>query len=198
MPSPRIQSRAEHLPLIATKIRNSPHITKSSKDAMNCVSTAIDIKHRRNELRPNNKNMAKAFQDKLRKIQVRLPQAIKRLPGIVKTEGLRFIADNFKHQGFEVKKGQYKKWKKKKEGNKPTLIGEKRGGGMRRSWKGSSTQAQAEFSSAKPYTEVHNDGLMAGKPPGFKMPQRQMIGDSEALHGRVENKLDGLAKEVFL
>ena len=141
--------------------------------------------------------MAESFQKKLAEIQTRLPQALKRFPSIAKVEGLRFIADNFKHQGFEEKTGQYKKWPKKKKGKKPTLIGEKRGGAMRRSWQGTSSDTQAEFTSQLPYTEVHNDGLRAGRPPGFDMPQRQMIGDSEALNARIEKKLDEVAEDIF-
>ena len=151
--------------------------------------------------------MAQSFQKKLAEIQTRLPQALKRFPSIAKVEGLRFIADNFKHQGFEEKTGQYKKWQKKKgrkkgdstiSPKKPTLIGEKRGGAMRRSWQGTSSDTQAEFTSQLPYTEVHNDGLRAGRPPGFDMPQRQMIGDSEALNARIEKKLDETAQNIFM
>ena len=144
--------------------------------------------------------MANNFQTKLRQIQAKIPQLVKRIPGIAKTEGLRFIADNFKHQGFEEKPGQYKPWqkKKKKDARKPVLIGEKRGGAMRRSWEGKSDTKHAEFSSQKPYTEVHNEGLQAGRPPGFIMPERRMIGESEAFNKRIEDKLDKMVDDVYL
>lgn len=142
--------------------------------------------------------MAQSFQQKMAEISAALPQAIKRLPGIAKIEGLRFIADNFKHQGFEVKTGQYKGWAKKKKGKKPTLIGEKRGGAMRRGWQGESSDTQAVFSSQLPYTEVHNEGLQAGRPPGFTMPERRMIGNSEALSARIEKKFDEVAQQIFI
>lgn len=139
----------------------------------------------------------KDFQRKLSEIQRKLPAAIKRLPGIAKIEGLRFIAENFKRQGFEEKPGKVKKWKKKKNGHKPTLIGEKRGGAMRRGWQGKSNDTHAELSNQLPYTEVHNDGLMAGRPPGFKMPQREMIGPSEALDKNIEDKFDRVVDDTF-
>lgn len=44
--------------------------------------------------------MNNAFFNKLAEIRQRLPDAIKRLPGIAKVEGLRFIADNFDKEGF--------------------------------------------------------------------------------------------------
>lgn len=144
--------------------------------------------------------MANSFQRKIQEITQRIPHFVKDLPRIAKIEGLQFIADNFKHQGFEKKPGSYDKWKGKKKGRKPTLIGEKQGGAMRRSWVGDTTTTEhaVEFSSALPYTEVHNEGLQAGKPPGFDMPQRQMIGESEALDKRIEAKFDRMAKEIFM
>jgi phage gpG-like protein len=141
------------------------------------------------------------FINKLNEIRQRIPAAIKRLPGIAKVEGLRFIADNFKNQGFEEKTGSYTPWKKKaKEGaSKNILIGEKRGGSLKRSWKQDTTanETQAEFTSALPYAEVHNQGLKAGRPPGFSMPPRPMIGPSEALDNRIENKFNQMADDIF-
>lgn len=141
-----------------------------------------------------------ALQQKLIDLQRRLPEVIKRLPGVAKVEGLKFIADNFKHEGFEEKPGQYKSWPKRKgEKKKKKLIGEKRGGGLKRSWQQDSKAEgnKAEFVSAKPYAEVHNDGLQAGKPPGFKMDQSEMIGPSEALDKRIEDKFDRMVEDFF-
>lgn len=56
--------------------------------------------------------MSSSFQNKLRQIQTRIPMVVQRIPGVVKVEGMKFIADNFKQQGFEEKPGQYKKWAK--------------------------------------------------------------------------------------
>lgn len=138
-----------------------------------------------------------AFQRKIRQLEQRIPQMTKRLPGVAKVEGLKFIDDNFQHEGFEEKPGQYKRWKKKKKGSKKTLIGEKRGGGMRQSWKGESNESSTTFTSKKPYTEVHNEGGPAGKPPGFIMPERRMIGESDALDKRIEQKFDRMAEDIF-
>lgn len=141
------------------------------------------------------------FLNKLDELRKTLPQIIKRLPGIAKVEGLRFIADNFDKEGFEEKTGSYKAWKKKqtKGASKNTLMGEKRGGSLKRSWK-QETQATGttvEFTSSLPYAAVHNDGLQAGRPPGFTMPERKMIGDSEALFSRIEGKLDRMVDEAM-
>jgi phage gpG-like protein len=143
--------------------------------------------------------MANNFQQKIQEITRRIPRFVKDLPRIAKVEGLQFIADNFKQQGFEKKPGSYDKWKKKKQGRKPTLIGENRGGAMRRSWQGDTTTTEhtVEFTSALPYTEVHNEGLRAGRPPGFDMPQREMIGPSDALDKRIQDKFDRMAEDIF-
>ena len=141
------------------------------------------------------------FINKLNELHSKIPAAIKRLPGIAKVEGLRFIADNFAKEGFENKPGSYESWKKKqtKGARKNTLMGEKRGGSLKRGWK-QETQATGttvEFTSSLPYAEVHNDGLQAGRPPGFTMPERKMIGDSEALNKRIEGKFDRMVEEIF-
>lgn len=141
-----------------------------------------------------------AFLAKIAEIKRRVPDLMKRLPGVAKVEGLRFIADNFGKEGFEEKTGSYKKWQAtKKDKSKKKLVGEKRGGSLKRSWQ-QETQAKGttvEFTSGLIYAEVHNEGLQAGRPPGFTMPQRQMIGDSEALFARIEKKMDKMADEVF-
>jgi phage gpG-like protein len=141
------------------------------------------------------------FIKKLDQIRQQLPAIFKRLPGIAKVEGLRFIADNFEHEGFEEKKGSYKAWPKKKTkgATKKTLVGEKRGASLKRSWQQDSTAGAdyTAFQSQLPYAGVHNDGLKAGRPPGFMMPERKMIGDSEALFGRIEGKMDRMMDEAI-
>jgi len=149
--------------------------------------------------------MNNEFTRKMTEINNRIPAMVKRLPGIAKVEGLNFIHDNFDKEGFENKPGSVKKWDKRK---KETGKGKKKRSGrqllidagkMRRSFD-TETQAKAgsvEFTSSMPYTEAHNDGLQAGRPPGFTMPERKMIGDSEALTKRIEAKFDRMAEEVF-
>lgn len=153
--------------------------------------------------------MNNSFQKKLRHIQTRIPQMVRRLPNIAKVEGLDFIHDNFKQRGFETAPDKYKKWKSRKRSTLRSYTSGKNKGkqhGMlqktsklRRSWDNetTSTATQVAFTSSLPYAAVHNEGLKAGKPPGFKMPQRQMIGPSKALDIRIERKLDKLADDIF-
>lgn len=141
-----------------------------------------------------------AFFRKIDEIQRKLPGVAKKLPGIAKVEGLRFIADNFKREGFEEKTGVYKSWPKRKTAKtKKKLVGEKWGGSLKRSWQKSTKAAgtKAEFTSQLVYADVHNEGLKAGRPPGFTMPQSQMIGDSEALFSRIEKKADSLVDKIM-
>lgn len=145
--------------------------------------------------------MNNAFFNKINEIRTRLPQVVRRLPGIAKVEGLRFISDNFQKEGFEHKKGQYSAWKTKdkKDARKKILVGEKRGGSLKRSWQQGTEakETKVEFTSQLPYAGVHNEGLQAGRPPGFIMPQRQMIGPSDALDARIEKKFDQVVNDIF-
>lgn len=149
--------------------------------------------------------MNNEFFNKLAEIRKRIPEILKRLPGIAKVEGLNFIHDNFDKEGFENKPGSVKKWDKRK---KETGKGKKKRAGrqvlidkgkLRRSWDQETTAkgTAVEFTSSMPYAEAHNDGLKAGRPPGFTMPERKMIGDSEALDKRIENKLDRMVDDVM-
>lgn len=142
----------------------------------------------------NQKDLHKKFVD----LKIEVPKFVRRIPGIVKVEGLRFIADNFDREGFEKSKGNYKKWPKRKgDKNHKKLIGEKRGGSLKRGWQATSNANRATFSNALPYAAVHNEGLMAGRPPHFQMKQSEMIGPSAALDERVQNKTDIIANKVF-
>lgn len=142
-----------------------------------------------------------AFFNKISAIKKSVPALVKRLPGIAKVEGLRFISDNFGKEGFEEKTGQYKVWKKKlaKGARKKTLVAEKRGGSLKRSWQQSTVAKDTvvEFTSQLPYAAVHNEGLQAGRPPGFTMPERRMIGPSDALDSRIEKKFDKMVEDIF-
>jgi len=138
------------------------------------------------------------FISKIQSLQRQIPGIRKKIPGIIKIEGLQFIADNFKHEGFEYRKGNYIRWpNRKNKKNKKKLIGEKHGGSLKRSWQSTTTSKTASFTSALPYSAVHNQGLMAGRPPGFKMNKSEMIGDSPALIQRIENKVGGIADALL-
>lgn len=135
-------------------------------------------------------------------------------PRIIKTEALNAIQDAFSKQGFTditlkkwdkrkvpKRKGKpitgkaLEKWKAKNEG-RAILIGHQadtKGGHMKDSFSGKATPEKVTIFSDKVYAEVHNDGLQAGRPPGFQMPERRMIGTSE----KVEKKMiDKIKKEL--
>jgi len=138
------------------------------------------------------------FLSKIKSLQRQIPGIKKKIPGIIKIEGLQFIADNFKHEGFEYKKGNYNHWPKRTgKKTKKKLVGEKHGGSLKRSWQSTTAGKTAAFNSALPYAAVHNEGLMAGRPPGFKMDKSEMIGDSPALIQRIEDKIEGIADTLL-
>jgi len=165
------------------------------------------------------------FHNKIKFIQRELPKIFRRIPGVAKVEGLNFIHDNFDKQGFEDKPGSVKKWQKRKPpkvwrsgttGKKSSKLKATKAGAkylkdnksrsllidkgkLRRSWDSDTrtTDTATEFTSSMPYAEAHNEGLQAGKPPGFRMPERKMIGDSDALSGRIEAKLDRMMTQAI-
>jgi len=128
-----------------------------------------------------------------------LQQALKRLPGIVKVEGLQFIHDNFEKQGFEKSVGNVTKWqnrkpvkwKKAQQQNAGRAILVKKGN-LQRSWDSNTVAGvgRVSFGSDKPYAEPHNEGSKV-------QPQRQMIGESAALDARIEGKITRLMDGVF-
>lgn len=132
-------------------------------------------------------------------------------PQIAKVEALRFISYNFKNQGFTDKSLQ--KWEKRKvdkeskrKSDKKTvkqdtgraiLVGHSSssvGGHLKDSYTGASYPGQVVISTDKVYAEIHNYGGNAGKPPGFEMPQRQMIGPSHYLDQQINDKL---SREIY-
>lgn len=143
--------------------------------------------------------MSQDFKQWLKSISPELKQVLKRLPGIVKVEGLEFIHDNFEQQGFEKTPGNLDKWKPRKpvkwkkaeQRNQGRAILVKTGN-LQRSWDSNSKAGitRVEFASDKPYAEPHNEGSKVH-------PQRQMIGDSAALDARVEAKITRMMDELF-
>lgn len=65
-------------------------------------------------------------------------------------------------------------------------------------------QNAVKFTSALPYSAVHNEGLRAGRGKGFLMPERRFIGDSTAvrkiitdiINKHVEDHCNNLAIEL--
>ena len=139
------------------------------------------------------------FKQFLKNITPALQQALKRLPGIVKVEGLEFIHDNFSKQGFQSSPGKLDKWakrkvvkwKKQEQKNQGRAILVKTGN-LQRSWDTNTVAGTSRvvFASDKPYAEPHNEGSKI-------QPQRQMIGDSAALDARIEAKITSLMDSVF-
>jgi len=143
------------------------------------------------------------FKQWLKSISPQLQQALKRLPGIVKVEGLQFIHDNFEKQGFEKSVGNVTKWQKRKpvkwkkaeqrNSGRAILV---KTGDLQRSWDSNTTVigngniGRVSFGSDKPYAEPHNEGSKF-------QPQRQMIGESAALDARIESKMTRVMDSVF-
>ena len=160
------------------------------------------------------------FLKKIDELRRKAPEVVKRLPGIAKVEGLRFIADNFEHEGFETNTGQYKAWPNRKtKKTKKKGIGEKRGGSLKSGWKGQEAAGKTEFENELPYAQIQNEGgrtpahkiypvekkalktpygvFKSVNHPGSEIPASPMIGPSLALDNRIENKLDRLVEEMM-
>lgn len=151
----------------------------------------------------------------------------KRLPGVIKVEGLDFIHDNFDAQGFNTGSG-VTKWKARKlpkglwrkgaktlkGGNSQQLRSTKAGakwkrdqnrailakrGHLRRAWdrETKTYDSAVAFRNSLPYAEVHNEGGHSGRGSGFTMPERRMIGDSAALDNRIIRKIDDEMQRLF-
>lgn len=47
------------------------------------------------------------------------------------------------------------------------------------------------------YANVHNEGLMAGRGAGFKMPKRQFMGDSKLLDKKIQRRIETRINQAF-
>jgi phage gpG-like protein len=149
--------------------------------------------------------MNQNFQMYLQNAKNRINELIPKITGIIKVEGLQFIADNFDNQGFEQSPGKVLKWSPRKPSkNKKLQKREGRqilvdSGKLRRAWESKSrvTKTKVIFANNMPYAEVHNEGGKAGRGKGFMMPQRQMIGDSSALDQRINPKINKIMDTIF-
>lgn len=101
----------------------------------------------------------------LKEQQAAMRTLVRNAPRILQVEVLKQVADNFRHSGFEVRKGQYEAW----EPRAPSAARNKgRGllvntGALKRSIKAEGVSQQAErtvmhFSSPLKYAAVHNSG----------------------------------------
>ncbi|MFA7466971.1 MAG: hypothetical protein WCY82_01740 [Desulfotomaculaceae bacterium] len=144
------------------------------------------------------------FKIKIEQITRGLPAIMRRIPGIVKIEGLQFIHENFQKEGFRDGKGGIKKWPKRKETKYTAKKNKGRNllvdsSALRRSWDQETTEApdRVSFTSSLPYAEPHNEGSRAGRGSGFNMPERKMIGESKTLDAMVEVKLNKLMDNLL-
>lgn len=130
---------------------------------------------------------------------------------IVETEALNHFQNSFVYQGFTDKslvkwparkipkrKGKpitgktLEKWKAKNQ-DRALLIShasDTKGTHMANSITSELAPGKVTIVVDKPYAQVHNDGLRAGRPPGFTMPQRQFIGPSEKLEQKIQAKFE--------
>ena len=130
---------------------------------------------------------------------------------IVETEALNHFQNSFVYQGFTDKslvkwpaqkiprrKGKQitgktlEKWKAKNEGRALLIshASDTKGTHMANSITSELSPGKVTIIVDKPYAQVHNDGLRAGRPPGFTMPQRQFIGPSEKLEQKIQAKFE--------
>lgn len=130
---------------------------------------------------------------------------------IVETEALNHFQNSFVYQGFtdkalakwpgrKIPKRNGKpitgktleKWKSKNDGRALLIshAGDTRGTHMANSIVGEQSPGKVTIVVDKPYARVHNDGLRAGRPPGFTMPQRRFIGPSEKLEEKIQAKFE--------
>lgn len=131
---------------------------------------------------------------------------------IVETEALNHFQNSFVYQGFtdkslvkwparkipRKKNGKpitgktLEKWKSKNQGRALLIshASDTKGTHMANSITSELAPGKVTIIVDKPYAQVHNDGLQAGRPPGFTMPQRRFIGPSEKLEQKIQAKFE--------
>lgn len=130
---------------------------------------------------------------------------------IVETEALNHFQNSFVYQGFTDKSlvkwpkrkiprrngkpiggKTLEKWKARNEGRALLIshASDTKGTHMANSIVGEREPGKVTVIVDKEYAQVHNDGLLAGRPPGFMMPQRRFIGPSEKLEQKIQEKLE--------
>lgn len=131
---------------------------------------------------------------------------------IVETEALNHFQNSFVYQGFTDKslvKWPKRKVPRKKNGNpisgktleswraknegRALLVShssQTKGTHMANSIVAEREPGKVTIVVDKPYGQVHNDGLQAGRPPGFTMPQRRFVAPSEKLEQKIQAKFE--------
>jgi phage gpG-like protein len=114
---------------------------------------------------------------------------LERAMTLIGNEAKNHFVQSFRDGGFTDK--SLKKWEPRKNQNKKSagrgiLV---KSGDLRRSIIRRPVNKQAlsvKITTDLIYAAVHNDGLMAGRGRGFKMPKRQFIGNSYQLNEKVK------------
>jgi phage gpG-like protein len=129
---------------------------------------------------------------------------------LVGNEAVNFVMDNFKKQGFDTGMGIIK-WPPRnpeaKRNDRPLLVDKGHlHNGIRRTVRGNITYISVA-PPADQYAAVHNDGfngevsVKSSKGKTFtrhmNIPQRQYIGDSQALNKRIYRVVDTGMQKVF-
>ena len=110
--------------------------------------------------------------------------------------------DSFSKQGYTDKaliRWEPRKRTERGRGSRGILIGLGTGtAGLRGSYrKVKRGLLSISIINNKVYSGVHNEGLMAGRGTGFKMPERRMIGDSQVMRTKIEKKINFRIKRIW-
>ena len=110
--------------------------------------------------------------------------------------------ESFRNQGYTdntLQRWQSRKRNERGRGQRGLLIGLGTGtSGLRGSYrKVRRGLLTISITNSKVYSGVHNEGLMAGRGSGFKMPERRMIGDSEKKKKNIEKKLNFRIRKIW-
>ncbi len=116
---------------------------------------------------------------------------------VILVESKNFARRNFRDQGFTdtsltpwkpiAKQKKTPKNKKKKAIDGVAILVET-GKLKQQATKPVAVPNGVKFTFTLPYAAVHNYGLKAGRGPGFDMPKRQFIGESQELNKRIKAK----------
>lgn len=131
---------------------------------------------------------------------------------IVETEALNHFQNSFVYQGFtdkslvkwparkiprrkngkQITGKTLEKWKAKNEGRALLIshASDTKGTHLANTFVSELAPGKVTIIVDKPYAQVHNDGLRAGRPPGFTMPQRRFIGPSQKLGEKIQAKFE--------
>jgi len=117
-----------------------------------------------------------------------------KMPVVIGEEARRFILDNFKAQSYTDK--SVKPWTTRKRSTaSDRRIKRKRAilvqsGDLRDNWAYHTAPYRCTVYNDLAYAKVHNEGGRAGRNRAARIPQRQMMGQSDKLNNMIQSKLD--------